>query len=124
MIDDMGGREAKIRGKQGGCHLGAELFERIGVVAEFPAKLSVEPVRVAGPMPCLMRQRRSEIRAGGKQRDRRHRDAVGNGVVEGAVAALVNPRRKGIEEALRRSEEQTSELQSLMRISSAVFCLK
>ena len=49
----------------------------------------------------LMRQRRSEIRAGGKQRDGRHRDAVGNAVVEGAIAALVNPRRKGIEEALR-----------------------
>src|SRR3546814_4865532 len=30
----------------------------------------------------------------------------------------------GIEAARRRSEEHTSELQSLMRISSAVFCLK
>src|SRR3546814_3336361 len=29
-----------------------------------------------------------------------------------------------IEDALRRSEEHTSELQSLMRISYAVFCLK
>src|SRR3546814_1935621 len=30
----------------------------------------------------------------------------------------------GGEVAIRRSEEHTSELQSLMRISSAVFCLK
>src|SRR3546814_7248929 len=29
-----------------------------------------------------------------------------------------------LEKALRRSEEHTSELQSLMRISYAVFCLK
>src|SRR3546814_10434968 len=31
---------------------------------------------------------------------------------------------RDIEEALNRSEEHTSELQSLMRISYAVFCLK
>src|SRR3546814_6329962 len=31
---------------------------------------------------------------------------------------------KGVLEMLGRSEEQTSELQSLMRISYAVFCLK
>src|SRR3546814_1856169 len=32
--------------------------------------------------------------------------------------------RVGVEELARRSEEHTSELQSLMRISYAVFCLK
>src|SRR3546814_3432980 len=31
---------------------------------------------------------------------------------------------RGVSEASRRSEEHTSELQSLMRISYAVFCLK
>src|SRR3546814_6734085 len=36
-----------------------------------------------------------------------------------APRLLPNPRRR-----LRRSEEHTSELQSLMRISYAVFCLK
>src|SRR3546814_1150523 len=41
-----------------------------------------------------------------------------------------NPKRKGgytestFEQAYMRSEEHTSELQSLMRISYAVFCLK
>src|SRR3546814_9833413 len=38
-------------------------------------------------------------------------------------ARAVEAREKA-EEALRRSEEHTSELQSLMRISYAVFCLK
>src|SRR3546814_4823078 len=37
---------------------------------------------------------------------------------------LFNPSRAGISEAVVRSEEHTSELQSLMRISYAVFCLK
>src|SRR3546814_5973510 len=32
--------------------------------------------------------------------------------------------RQGVREAIQRSEEHTSELQSLMRISYAVFCLK
>src|SRR3546814_11734429 len=34
------------------------------------------------------------------------------------------PRRRGGDRSLARSEEHTSELQSLMRISYAVFCLK
>src|SRR3546814_2610366 len=37
---------------------------------------------------------------------------------------LDQPHRVGGEEIVRRSEEHTSELQSLMRISYAVFCLK
>src|SRR3546814_10218074 len=42
-------------------------------------------------------------------------DAIGDGVVEGATVRI---------EIGVRSEEHTSELQSLMRISYAVFCLK
>src|SRR3546814_9794236 len=38
--------------------------------------------------------------------------------------ALAHPARVKIVETLLRSEEHTSELQSLMRISYAVFCLK
>src|SRR3546814_983880 len=43
-----------------------------------------------------------------------------------ALIALgfVSVAREGIETTLLRSEEHTSELQSLMRISYAVFCLK
>src|SRR3546814_1102715 len=38
--------------------------------------------------------------------------------------AATAPRRNGIGRCVPRSEEHTSELQSLMRISYAVFCLK
>src|SRR3546814_5014505 len=56
------------------------------------------------------------------------------GVPEGRLAELVNPlkrltravsmRLESRKQPLTRSEEHTSELQSLMRISYAVFCLK
>src|SRR3546814_5039457 len=42
-------------------------------------------------------------------------------MIESAPARTVAPRRRP---EIRRSEEHTSELQSLMRISYAVFCLK
>src|SRR3546814_5493514 len=52
----------------------------------------------------------------------RHRHA--DRAIGGQGAALcAATHRRGIEPA-RRSEEHTSELQSLMRISYAVFCLK
>src|SRR3546814_6975305 len=41
-----------------------------------------------------------------------------------AVGEAINRARDAIGAALSRSEEHTSELQSLMRISYAVFCLK
>src|SRR3546814_6006700 len=43
------------------------------------------------------------------------------GLKAGAVETYVTPRRLAL---IARSEEHTSELQSLMRISYAVFCLK
>src|SRR3546814_7028227 len=45
-------------------------------------------------------------------------DAAGSGFVDASCVAIVDPEGRG------RSEEHTSELQSLMRISYAVFCLK
>src|SRR3546814_3801843 len=42
----------------------------------------------------------------------------------GGYLAHVRQGRRSVERRLRRSEEHTSELQSLMRISYAVFCLK
>src|SRR3546814_3313336 len=39
-------------------------------------------------------------------------------------ACLLNVTERALSDATRRSEEHTSELQSLMRISYAVFCLK
>src|SRR3546814_9167162 len=41
-----------------------------------------------------------------------------------ALNELIEAERAGARVALKRSEEHTSELQSLMRISYAVFCLK
>src|SRR3546814_9581064 len=46
------------------------------------------------------------------------------GVVDRVVAALVQHRRARRPAVGQRSEEHTPELQSLMRISYAVFCLK
>src|SRR3546814_10044005 len=43
---------------------------------------------------------------------------------EERVAVIDTSKKKKNQEASGRSEEHTSELQSLMRISSAVFCLK
>src|SRR3546814_1800222 len=40
------------------------------------------------------------------------------------LAVIRAARRESLKVKLERSEEHTSELQSLMRISSAVFCLK
>src|SRR3546814_4005379 len=53
----------------------------------------------------------------------RDRDAAAFGVRRGAGRTAGEPGRS-IAAASRRSEEHTSELQSLMRISYAVFCLK
>src|SRR3546814_507845 len=44
--------------------------------------------------------------------------------VEGARVGVEEVEREQPAERMARSEEHTSELQSLMRISSAVFCLK
>src|SRR3546814_5547201 len=43
---------------------------------------------------------------------------------EGATRVHAHPDRPATSLSVRRSEEHTSELQSLMRISYAVFCLK
>src|SRR3546814_1936974 len=51
-----------------------------------------------------------------------HRAAVGGGHIGGGHVAPDDPRLAIMMQV--RSEEHTSELQSLMRISYAVFCLK
>src|SRR3546814_9475307 len=50
----------------------------------------------------------------------RHPDAPG----VGSVLPVQEPQHRRLPRARRRSEEHTSELQLLMRISYAVFCLK
>src|SRR3546814_8505358 len=53
-------------------------------------------------------------------------DLLEDGVISDVddEAALVAAMRSLVERSAIRSEEHTSELQSLMRLSSAVFCLK
>src|SRR3546814_2663774 len=67
--------------------------------------------------PCLAR-----LLAGPRLRDQDRRQAGGGGAAaQGAGAQGLQARAH---RAGHRSEEHTSELQSLMRISYAVFCLK
>src|SRR3546814_3409876 len=100
--------------------------------------------RGAGPTPAFQHQRigkcegnigrdRDALAKGGNGgRDRCPPTRQGGGARHGAQGGNINLRRHrgggGLEEALEpgvlRSEEQTSELQSLMRNSYAVFCLK
>src|SRR3546814_1990416 len=98
-----------------------------------PAQFAGEPGVVVG-VELQLRQRVAPVRveAGGDQQqlwpegvDRRQQ-AVFPGCPEAAAAGA--RWQRGVEDvagaALVRSEEHTSELQSLMRISYAVFCLK
>src|SRR3546814_5209617 len=73
-------------------------------------------------------QRRSDAsgQAGHQQHARRHADLVAGDELAHPVAELrlLRQHRLAVEPAAQGSEEHTSELQSLMRISYAVFCLK
>src|SRR3546814_9435153 len=61
----------------------------------------------------------------GQQRDQRVEDVAGTAAVQRADRVrLAEAQRHGLPDEAFRSEEHTSELQSLMRISYAVFCLK
>src|SRR3546814_3321351 len=78
------------------------------------------------PYTTLFRSRRHEAGDAGAVLGDRHRHlAAGAGiaVADQAAVGLVGDVPEG-DAGLGRSEEHTSELQSLMRISYAVFCLK
>src|SRR3546814_1347917 len=85
------------------------------------------------PYTTLFRSRRPHAPAARRARNPRHRgDAVGWRAdfpswprrVPYRRARPPSPRFRASRRRRRRSEEHTSELQSLMRISYAVFCLK
>src|SRR3546814_10075849 len=83
------------------------------------------------PYTTLFRSRkpahgRQGAGAGARLGQHRPRQASGRGGPGGAVPGCCHRRAlgEGILESGGRSEEHTSELQSLMRISYAVFCLK
>src|SRR3546814_8415385 len=79
--------------------------------------------------PELLRQPELRREGGGQEllRDRARRDRPGAGGDHrraAQVALELRPRAQRDRALHDRSEEHTSELQSLMRISYAVFCLK
>src|SRR3546814_5173022 len=74
--------------------------------------------RWPGPWPDVLHELREPQ---GSRAGRQHECRTG--VLVGQARTLGAPRRPRLE-AAARSEEHTSELQSLMRISYAVFCLK
>src|SRR3546814_6302889 len=76
---------------------------------------------VAKEMPAFGAEAKGAMAARGKK-SREHAGEEGR---EGRALGGGQPREHRIGDILgRRSEEHTSELQSLMRISYAVFCLK
>src|SRR3546814_9790997 len=70
-----------------------------------------------GPLPAPMPRR------AGMHRAQLLVSAANRRALHGALDAAM-PALYGLPEARKRSEEHTSELQSLMRISYAVFCLQ
>src|SRR3546814_6696313 len=76
----------------------------------------------------MAKARKDSIAASALRRAGRGREIEGgqHDIARAAAEARVDKVGNGVEQALaaHRSEEHTSELQSLMRISYAVFCLK
>src|SRR3546814_8352276 len=81
-----------------------------------PAALRLQPIGLDRPPGLQIDQREVAVIADG--------DAAFSGDVVEALGAGGSQVDQPLERQLARSEEHTSELQSLMRISYAVFCLK
>src|SRR3546814_4144000 len=87
---------------------------------------AARPGRRAAAVPARAARttRRWRGRAVRRWNERSLRRLHGSGVGRTAAAVADRCLRLAVECLLQRSEEHTSELQSLMRISYAVFCLK
>src|SRR3546814_5628543 len=103
--------------QEDGIHLDA-----VGPVAPFLRALDVGGLGALGELHRDIGRRLAELAGVLPDADRLH--ALGNPIERGVIAVLAGHRQAL--QALRpqRSEEQTSELQSLQRISYAGFCLK
>src|SRR3546814_7238236 len=77
-----------------------------------------------GPLADLMRQATEEIFRNAALAPGQHLLDVGTGAGSPALEAIALVGPAGKVTGIDRSEEPTSELQSLMRTSYAVFCLK
>src|SRR3546814_1355271 len=97
---------------------------------EFAGKYHV-PVRVLSSLTDPLIPLDEEMGSGTLitfEEDKKMEAAVVSGIAfsrdEAKVTLLAVPDTPGVAYSILRSEEHTSELQSLMRISYAVFCLK
>src|SRR3546814_93114 len=100
----------------GGVRVGTQ-----GTAPQSAAAAGSEPDRDRGFPRLRLRPRRQLHRRGGREDARRSLSDARTRQARARTDALVGAR---FLEAHPRSEEHTSELQSLMRISYAVFCLK
>src|SRR3546814_10576169 len=88
----------------------------------FPYTTLFRSIRL--PIPDLTEERRKELAKLASQYAERARIAVRNVRRDGMDGLKADEKKGEISQDEQRSEEHTSELQSLMRISYAVFCLK
>src|SRR3546814_9175341 len=98
---------------------------------EYSRRRLVPPARCLSGHIAAIRRRAGPGAFGGsnggvpaKRSDSRVGDAPGRHPHPGVHIPIAAAPATNIDSLLSRSEEHTSELQSLMRISSAVFCLK
>src|SRR3546814_3735404 len=109
--------------------LGAQLLE-IGEAADVPQALDRIEIAAARAHFHVARQVLEHrdidrLRRCAQHRLRGRLREVGQKLVERAeTRGWIAPEQAGERREMMRSEEHTSELQSLMRISYAVFCLK
>src|SRR3546814_4512016 len=99
---------------------GRMMMQMVGSFAEFERAMIRERTSAG------LAQARAEGRIGGRRPklgDKQRRE-IAESVTSGRKSGAEMARLYGVSEPTVRSEEHTSELQSLMRISYAVFCLK
>src|SRR3546814_5813709 len=91
------------------------VFRSQGRLGDQALRVVGRQARHVGPPPLVQRHQG----VGGEAVEFRLVGTLIQGAREGPVAEILQKQEAGL-----RSEEHTSELQSLMRISYAVFCLK
>src|SRR3546814_2429251 len=100
----------------------SETEQRLSRAAEMMAQRERHHVLNSNRSGALARAAERGLELSGEQRAAFERVTDGRGL--GIVVGYAGTGKSAMLGVARRSEEHTSELQSLMRISYAVFCLK